>query len=160
MRTLLLISLTAGSLCTAAAQSGAPPDKPQMLRGDKAFDAYERAIAPYVAKARASYPAAKKRFLAGLPPGYRFTVFIHMYQSADKSHKEAWEDLYVIVDKIEGGKIYGRVNNKPLRLTKYHLGDRVSFPESRVLNWVVLRADGSEEANDLGNFLDHWKPPR
>jgi hypothetical protein len=28
---------------------------------------YDRTIAPYVAQARATYPAAKRRFLAGLP---------------------------------------------------------------------------------------------
>jgi uncharacterized protein YegJ (DUF2314 family) len=160
MRALLVISTIAVFLSTAAAQNGAPPDKPQIVRGKEALDAYDRAIAPYVAKARASYPAAKKRFLAGLQRGYSFTVYVRLYQSADKSHKEAWEDLYVIVDGIEGGKVYGRVNNKPLRLTKYPLGSRVRFPESRLLNWVFLRPDGSEEANELGNFLDHWKPPK
>ena len=160
MRTLLVISVTSLMLCTAAAQRGAPPDKPKMVRGEAAHAAYERAIAPYVAKARASYPAAKKRFLAGLPSGYSFTVFLRVYQSADKSHPEAAEDLYVIVDDIRGGKIYGRINNRPLSLTKYRLGDRVSFPESRVQNWVVLRPDGSEEANELGKFLDRWKPPK
>jgi uncharacterized protein YegJ (DUF2314 family) len=160
MRTFLVISATALIASVAVAQNDAPPDKPQTMRGDKAFEAYERAIAPYVAKARASYPAAKKRFLRGLPPGYNLTVFVRVYQSPDKSHKEAVEDLYVIVGAIKGGKIYGRINNRPLSLTRYRLGDPVRFPESRVLSWVVLRPDGSEEANELGNFIDHWKPPK
>jgi uncharacterized protein YegJ (DUF2314 family) len=160
MRTPIALVVTTLSLCTAVAQDGAPPDKPQTMHPGKEFEAYERAIAPYVAKARASYPAAKKRFLRGLPPGYSFTVFVRVYQSAGKSHKEAVEDLYVIVDAIKGGKVNGRINNKPLSLTKYRLGDRVTFPESRIMNWVVLRPDGSEEANELGNFIDHWKPPK
>ena len=160
MKTLLVTSAIAVFASTALAQSGAPPDTPQSLRGDKALEAYERAIAPYVAKARASYPAAKKRFQRGLPPGYKFTVYFRAYQSAHKSHKEAKEDLYAIVDAIKDGKVYGRINNKPLGLTKYRLGDRVIFPESRILSWVVLRPDGSEEANELGNFLDHWRPPK
>jgi uncharacterized protein YegJ (DUF2314 family) len=160
MRALLSIAAIALFSSAVLAQNGAPPDKPQMLRGKGALDAYDRAIAPYVAKARASYPAAKKRYLGGLTPGYSFTVFVRLSQSADKAHREAWEDLYVIVDRIEDGKIYGRVNNKPLRLTKYHLGDRIRFAESRIMNWVVVRPDGSEEANELGVFLDHWKPPK
>ncbi len=160
MRTAVVIAVSSLLLCTAAAQRGAPTDKPKFVQGETAHAAYERAIAPYVAKARATYPAAKKRFLAGLPPGYSFTVFLRVYQSADKSHPEAAEDLYVIVDAIRGGKIYGRINNRPLALTKYRLGDRVSFPESRILIWVVLRPDGSEEANELGKFLDRWKQPK
>ena len=157
--TLILIALASAFSC-AVARTNAPPDKPKMVNPGKAAEAYERAIAPYVAKARASYPAAKKHFLRGLPPGYSFTVYFRAYQSADKSHKEAVEDLYVIVDAIKDGKIYGRINNKPLRLTKYRLGDPVRFSESRIMNWVVLRPDGSEEANELGNFIDHWKPPK
>ena len=48
------------------AQAG-PPDKPlQIARGQ--IDAYDRAIAPSVAPARATYLAARERFLAGLPP--------------------------------------------------------------------------------------------
>ena len=160
MKTLFVISVTALIVSVALAQNGAPPDKPQTIHPGKESEAYERAIAPYVAKARASYPAAKKRFLRGLPPGYTFTVYLSVYQSADKSHKEAWEDLYVIVGAIKDGKVYGRINNRPLRLTKYRLGDPVRFPESRIMNWVVLRPDGSEEANELGNFIDHWKPPK
>jgi hypothetical protein len=48
------------------AQSKAPPDKPIPLNDNSARE-YDKAIAPYVAKARATYPKAKKRFLAGLP---------------------------------------------------------------------------------------------
>lgn len=157
--TLVLIAFVSTVICVAA-QSNAPPDQPMTVNPGKAAEAYERAIAPYVAKARASYPAAKKRFLRGLPPGYTFTVYFRAYQSADKSHKEAVEDLYVIVDAIKDGKIYGRINNKPIALTKYRLGDPVRFSESRIMNWVVLRPDGSEESNELGNFTDHWKPPK
>ncbi len=159
MRTLLLISTIALSLSAANGQKG-PPDKPQPIHEGKESDAYERAIAPYVAKARASYPAAKKRFLRGLPAGYSFTVFGPLCQSAAKKQQEECESLYIIVDRIADGKIYGRVNNKPLLLTKYHLGDRVQFPEARIQNCVIVRPDGSEEANELGNFLDHWKPPK
>ena len=48
-----------------------PPDTPKLMKSQESLAAYDRAIAPYVAKARATYPGAKKRFLAGLPPGYR-----------------------------------------------------------------------------------------
>ena len=47
----------------------APKDKPAPIPSPERF---ERAIAPYVAQARATYPQAKQRFLAGLPRGQSF----------------------------------------------------------------------------------------
>ena len=46
------------------------PDKPVRGVGKKSYDALMKAEAPYIAKAHATYPAARKRFLAGLPRGY------------------------------------------------------------------------------------------
>src|SRR5258708_3603683 len=112
MRFTLILIAIASTLRYAGAHTNAPPDKPKTVSPGKVFESHERAIAPYVAKARASYPAAKKRFLRGLPPGYSFTVYLRVYQRADKSHKEAVEDLYVIVDAIKDGKVNGRINNK------------------------------------------------
>ena len=155
MRTSIALITLASALNSALGQSKAPPDKPQTVAGSKAVEAYERAIAPYVAKARASYPAAKKRYLRGLPRGYQFTIWTRLCES-----EAVCEDLYVLVDNIKDGIIYGRVNNRPIGLRKHRLGTRVRVPESRVRNWVVLRPDGSEEANELGNFLDRWKPPK
>ncbi len=62
--------------------------------------------------------------------------------------------------EVAGGRMWNRSNLQAIRLTKYHLGDRVRFPESHIMNWVILRPDGSEETNELGNFIDHWKPPK
>ena len=44
----------------------APQDERGNTTGPMSHEAYDQAIAPYVAKARATYPAAKKRYLAGL----------------------------------------------------------------------------------------------
>jgi uncharacterized protein YegJ (DUF2314 family) len=120
----------------------------------------DRAIAPYVAKARATYPAAKKRFLAGLPPNHAFSVWIRLYQNDKKSRESRQEDVFVAVEAIKNGRIYGRINNRINLLTNHHLGERVQFPESQVKNWLILRPDGSEDGNYVGKFLDHWKQPR
>ena len=56
-----------------AAVAKGPPDTPLKLTKET-LAAYDRAIAPYIAKARATYPDAKRRFLVSLPPGYRFSV--------------------------------------------------------------------------------------
>src|SRR5256885_660569 len=67
-------------------------EKPVGMSSKEKLAAYDRAIAPYVAKARAPYPDAKKRFLAGLPPGYRFSVRVPL---SDPDGKR--EDSFIAV---------------------------------------------------------------
>jgi uncharacterized protein YegJ (DUF2314 family) len=160
MRLALIIILIASATTGASAQTNAPVDKPKSLHGDKQFQAMEKAIAPYVAKARATYPAVKKRFLAGLPPNYLFTVWLPFDEEDNKTGEHRRELVFVLVEKISGGKVYGRINNRTLALKDHHYGDRVQFPESRIQNWCIVRPDGSEEGNYVGNFLDHWRPPK
>jgi uncharacterized protein YegJ (DUF2314 family) len=116
--------------------------------------AYDRAIAPYVAKARASYPAAKKRFLAGLPRGYTFSVWIRLVQLPTKGQRGRFEDVFVLVDAIKGNKVTGRIANIPDNVTNYREGQRISVSESEIRNWVIVRPDGSEEGNVVGKFLE------
>jgi uncharacterized protein YegJ (DUF2314 family) len=142
------------------AKAKAPADKPVGTRGEEQVDAYDRAIAPYVAKARASYPSAKKRYLAGLPEGYTFAVWIRLYQKDEKTRENRHEDVFVVVESIKNGTIYGWINNKLDLLTSYGKGQRIQFPEGDVKNWVIVRPDASEEGNDVGKFLEHWKPPK
>ena len=115
--------------------------------------AYDRAIAPYVAKARATYPAAKKRFLAGLPPKYTFSVWVRLWQK-DKNNRMHAEDVFVVVDSIKDSKVSGRIANIPENVTNYRQGQQVSVPESEIRNWVIVRPDGSEEGNFVGKFLE------
>jgi hypothetical protein len=118
--------------------------------------ARERAILPYIEKARATYPAAKKRFLAGLPPGHSFAVMIRL-RHIDKAKKELTvNDVFVRVDAIKNGKIYGRLD--PVFIAGYKEGESISFPESEIINWAIQRPDGSEEGNYVGKFMDHYKP--
>jgi uncharacterized protein YegJ (DUF2314 family) len=121
-------------------------------------EAYQKAIAPYVAKARATYPGAKKRFLAGLPPKHTFYVWTRLYQEAAKGQRPRVEDVFIQVHTITDGKVYGIIANTPDLVTNYKQGQRVQFPELEVLNWVIVRPDGSEEGNYVGKFLEkHYK---
>ncbi len=143
-----------------ARAKAAPADKSTSTRGQEQVEAYDRAIAPYVAKARGSYPAAKKRYLAGLPRDHTFAVWIRLYQNDKKSRENRHEDVFVVVEQIKEGKIRGYINNKLDLLRNYQNGERIEFPESDVKNWAIVRPDGSEEGNDVGKFLEHWKPPK
>ena len=135
----------------------APQDERGNTTGPMSHEAYDQAIAPYVAKARATYPAAKKRYLAGLPPNYQFFVWTRLYQSGGKGQRGRAEDIFIDVHTIKDGLIYGVIANTPVFVTNYRQGESVKFPESEVMNWVIVRPNGTEEGNYVGKFLDHWK---
>ena len=142
------------------ARSKSPTGQSTATHGREQVEAYDRAIAPYVAKARASYPSAKKRYLAGLSTGYTFAVWIRLYQNDEKTGEHRHEDVFVEVEQIKNGTIRGYISNNLDLLTNYKKGQRIEFPESDVKNWLILRPDGTEEGNDVGKFLEHWKPPK
>jgi len=132
-----------------AEKAKGPPDVPIALSTQRQLAAYDKMIAPYIAKARATYPGAKKRFLAGLPPGHRFSVRIPLVDRDGKS-----EDSFIGVETIKGGNITGVINTHLLLVTGYKTGQRMTFPESRIDNWLILRPDGTEEGNAVGKFMD------
>jgi hypothetical protein len=134
-------------------KSKGPPDKPLGMSSKEKLAAYDRAIAPYVAKARATYPDAKKRFLAGLPPGYRFSVRVPL---SDPDGKR--EDSFIAVEKISGDEITGTIQSQLTVVSHYKTGQRITVPELQIDNWVIVRPDGTEEGNAVGKFLDHYKP--
>jgi uncharacterized protein YegJ (DUF2314 family) len=133
------------------AQKNAPVNKPFKATGQQ-LAAYDKAIAPYVAKSRATYPAAKTRFLAGLPPGYSFSVRVRL---TDPNGQR--EDSFMTVKKISGDKITGVLGSVDI-LHSYKTGQTITVKESDIDNWVIVRPDGSEEGNYVGKFLDHYKP--
>jgi hypothetical protein len=86
----------------AEERSKGPPDKPFGIT-KKQMAEYQKVIAPYVAKARATYPDAKKRYLAGLPPGYRLSIQVPLF---DRDGTR--EDSFVAVEKIKDGNVTGK----------------------------------------------------
>jgi Uncharacterized protein conserved in bacteria (DUF2314) len=124
----------------------APPDKPIQLANKSQLAAYDKALAPYIAKARATFPSAKKRFQAGLPFGHLFLVRTRLTDS-----RGVVEDCLVEVETIKDGKITGTINRVDV-LDNYKRGQRITFSESKIDNWLILRPDGTEEGNKSGNF--------
>src|SRR5438105_1091852 len=97
MRAYLIATMTMAGAVFATAPT---PDE-RNATAPMPLPKYDHIIAPYVVKARATYPAAKKRFFAGLPKGWRFEVWIRLYQN-DKSGKHvAAEDCFVEVERIQ-----------------------------------------------------------
>jgi hypothetical protein len=143
---------------SAAAQSPQPGTGTN-VSPDKAFttdvsgsNRIEEAIKPYVQKARESYPQAKQRFLAGLPPKNRFFVVTRL-----QDEKKRVEQAFIAVESIEDGNITGRIGSRILGVDGYKQGDKYIFPESQLVDWVIMKPGGTEEGNVVGNFLDEYQ---
>src|SRR5438093_1187613 len=111
--TLFLVFLCSTSALAQKWQGKEPGNETGPVNGE----AYQKASAPYVAKARATYPAAKKRFLAGLPPKHTFYVWTRLYQEAAKGQRPRAEDVFIEVHTIKGGQVYGAIANTPDLIT-------------------------------------------
>lgn len=138
----------------SGAGSDASKDKPVAASSQAEVDALEKAIAPYREQARKSYPDAKRRFVAGLPAGHKFAVAAQLH-GAGKS-----ETVFVMVKEIKGDQITGRIDSDVRVVTGYKAGDSYTLPEQDLIDWVIVRPDGSEEGNVVGKFLDTWPPPQ
>lgn len=135
--------------------SGAPKDQPGEARGNKEAEEYAAAIAPYVAKARATYPDAKRRYLAGLPARHQFFAVTQLKDNAGTT-----EQVFVAVMGITGDRISGRIASDILGVKGFKSGDPHSFPETGLVDWLITRPDGTEEGNVVGKFLDEWQKTR
>lgn len=130
----------------------APVDKGQPVKGDQ-LAAFDAAIKPYVEQARKTYPEAKERFLAGLPPKNFFFVTTRLHDSAGR-----WEQVFIAVKEIKDGVITGLIASDIETVTGFKASDKYSFPESELMDWTIAKPDGSEEGNFVGKFLDSYKP--
>jgi len=133
----------------------APKDMPLDAKTTKEAEEVEKAIAPYIEKARKTYPDAKKRYLAGLSRGQQFFVVSKL---TDK--RSRFEQVFISVTGIEGNKITGRIANQIRVVQGFKEGDAYTFPEGEVLDWLITHPDGSEEGNMIGKFLDEWQKKR
>ena len=144
-----VVAIGLGVACCAAqvgpAGTNAPPDKP--LAGDAA--ALDALTKPYAEMAKKSYPAARDRFLAGLPPKHAFLVSARVFAKTG-----SFEQIFVAVREIADGKIKGRIASDVQHVPGYRLGDPFECREADISDWVITGPDGSEEGNLVGKFLD------
>ena len=131
----------------------APPDKPVSVTSDEQKRRLDAAVAPYVAQARATYPQAKQRYLAGLPPRHSFFVTVELRDAAGHS-----EMAFLAVDSLARDSIFGRIWNQINVVRGFRLRDRHAVSEAELLDWLITKPDGSEEGNVVGKFLDTYRP--
>ena len=133
----------------------APQDKPPTLTELCQWDALIKAQGPYVAQARATYPAAKRRFVAGLPSGQTFFVTVRLTDSL-KRH----EQVFIAVDSAAGDSLIGRISSDIAVVRGHHFGQRYVTREADIVDWLISQPDGSEDGNFVGKFIDTYQPPR
>lgn len=128
----------------------APKDKPVHTSTAAGAAELARAIAPYVEQGRTSYPDAKRRYLAGLPPSHGFYVMTTLHSPG------AEEMVFIAVTSIQGDQITGRIASDILSAAGYKTGDVYKLSEHDLIDWLISKPDGSEEGNVVGKFLDKW----
>ncbi len=146
----LLILLVLGNAKTATAQTAAPvvltaATAPAGVRPALARD--QTALADPVREALRTLPQAKKKFLAGLPDGDQFLLLVRVAAS-DTSFRQAsarvlgWRGTTVQALLLPAAAD----SATPTEPTP------VSFPETAVVDWTLLRASGREEGNYVGRY--------
>jgi hypothetical protein len=130
-----------------------PRDQP--LTASSGSDAVRMffAMEPYVAHARASWPEARRRFLAGLPDRHTFFVTTRLRDAGGRI-----EQVFVAVDSVTDGRVHGRIWSQILVVEGYRLGQRYAFSEAELIDWMIARPDGTTEGNVVGRFLDIYRP--
>ena len=149
----LLLALLVFSAAASEPQlsPNAPKDKSTIfVPGD--MDSLNAALAPRIAQARSTYPAAKAKFLAGLPQGQYFFVTTRLHDDTG-----AVEQVFIAVNSIQNGVITGRIASQIDTVFGYKYGESYAFPESELIDWLITHPDGSEEGNFVGKFLDNYR---
>jgi hypothetical protein len=115
---LLVIGVTSAlaQLSPNAPKDQAHPLAPQQIAEN------ERALAPYIKSARTTYPAARTRYLAGLPPGEHFFVVTRLVDSSGH-----WEQVFVRVTTIDGETITGIISSDIGLVSGFKAGQSYSF---------------------------------
>jgi len=130
----------------------APKDRPLGLDSVR-WARLDSAIAPLVAQARLSYPAAKQRYLAGLPSGHTFFLTTRLRDNVGNL-----EQVFIAVDSIRGTRVFGRIWSDITVVQDYHHGESYSFAEAQIIDWLISKPDGTEEGNLVGKFMDTYRP--
>lgn len=113
----------------------------------------EKLIAPYIEKARATFPAVKKKYIAGDYVRENRSMYVQIALTGKDGTKEM---AFIRVIWCAGTKFQGILANEMYFVKEYTNGDTLSFGENQVVNWVVTDAEGREEGNYVGKAIDAY----
>ncbi|HEY7567984.1 MAG TPA: TonB family protein [Gemmatimonadaceae bacterium] len=136
-------------------KAGKLVDRPMAATRPDEWAETVRAMQPYVDQARATWPNARARFMAGLPKGHDFFVTVRLSDLYGHT-----EQVFVRVERIDDATITGRIQSDIGVVAGYRRGDVHTLAERDLIDWTIVRPDGSEEGNVVGKFLDTYRPHR
>ncbi|MBF9239208.1 hypothetical protein I2I05_17525 [Hymenobacter sp. BT683] len=109
----------------------------------------ETAFADPLREAQRTLPQAKKRFQAGLPQGDQFLISVRVVASDTSFRQASARVLGWRGNTVQALLLPEEANSaSPMEPLP------VSFPETAVVDWTLLRAGGREEGNYVGRYLD------
>lgn len=103
---------------------------------------------PYAAKARKTLPLVKQRYHQGLPEGDRLLVTVKLYDADD-----SFEFAQVSVADWTDEQLLGTITSPLYVVQSYQEGELINFKEDAIVDWTILKADGSREGDYVGRFL-------
>jgi len=142
---LLIIAATATSGAGYSSQATPPQETPVLFNNPAKLDTI---MAPYVQMARRSYPDAKARFQKGLPSRERFLITTRIFDPQGN-----FQQVFVEVNDISNGKVAGRVVTGTKKSSGTSPADVFICNETDILDWAILKPDGTLEGNVVGKYL-------
>jgi uncharacterized protein YegJ (DUF2314 family) len=130
-------------IIVAASEEEGPADLAQSMA------LFDQLIAKPMKEALRTLPQAKKRFQAGLRPGETFYLTTRVVDAEGR-----FEQVFVQVTQWEDTYVQGTIANTLQTVRDYSTGQTLEFTTNAVYDWTIVRADGSEEGNYVGKFLD------
>ncbi|GAB3853213.1 hypothetical protein GCM10028822_21750 [Hymenobacter terrigena] len=109
----------------------------------------ETALADPVREALRTLPQAKKKFLAGLPIGDQFLLSVRVI-ATDTSFRQASARVL----GWHGNTVQALLLPETTASATPAEPTPVTFPETAVVDWTLLRASGREEGNYVGRYTD------
>ena len=94
-------------------------------------------LAPRI-QAQASYPAARARFLKGLPEGHQFLVVVRVRGAGIR------DELTLMVQAIANHQVQGSAVCNELLMS---CGFEATVPEEAIVDWIIQHPDGQREGD-------------
>lgn len=124
-----------------------PKDTPMAIEAKR----LQKAISPYVQKAKETLPLAKRRYIEGLPLGYSFFVTVELTDTIGNV-----EISFVRVTEWKERQIIGILSTATQHVIGYKMGQKLKIDENRIIDWTITAPDGTEEGNFVGKFMDTY----
>jgi len=130
---------------TAQARLAELSDSVENIQVKKQLDAV---IAAPITKARRSLHHIRKRYQSGLASSENLILTARIFDD-----NGVFEQVFAQVQEWTNDSITAIITSDLDTVREYRKGQAITFSEKHVLDWVILRADGSEEGNFVGKYL-------